>query len=53
MENERMLTVRLKGLAFFASAQALVSQLRDVTGGRAALEVASAEAAGGDVPAMA
>jgi len=53
MENEWMLTVRLKGLAFFASAQALVLQLRDMTEGCAALEVASAEAAGGDVPAMA
>ena len=48
-----MLAVRQKGFAFFASAQALVSQLRDVTGGRAALEVAGAEAAGGNVPAMA
>lgn len=53
VENEWMLTVRLKGLAFFASAQALMSQLRDVTGGRAALEVASAGAVGGHVPAMA
>lgn len=52
MENDLMLLVRLKGLAFFALAQALVLQLREVDGGRAAREEASGEAAGENVPSM-